>query len=796
MSGGTGTRLADDAVGEALPLLVERPVQHGPNGMLLRIPGRAPIALMSNDQPIRLFNPGWRADSLFTLLHPLWLLVLRHEDGEVAWWHIDHEGRMAPPPHERPQHERARSAARMREVALWLSMTRNAPIRIAMPDAVQAYLRLPQAVRHGLDALLDAPAPTVQAAQTWQGPPPPLRFEPVAGTNATRIGHPGALVPLAAGGAAAELQDGWGVEGIEAGFAPLLTIALRHRDGERAAWFADLHGRVVGNHLGQLPPPLQQHVLRKAMPLFEEMWEQGVLGREGPAPAPVGPVMGSVPPDQLGGLASTWMEANGRGGDTRIWALSETLPPGLGYLVPTGRALRGFEPELIRSALLHPLQEEADRLLRTGRMRWPSPLDGAPVDSDGFALLLDRDCFAYRFVQEATGLAFYVICSGGHFRNYALYFPTAELLVMQTPALGSDFVRIARFGETMLRHVCRFGPALAEARDRPPDPTVQLVYGGCAVHIGHYVWQDLSGLAAMHRLALPPERLPQLQMFELGRTQQFFGPEERMFPALDGRIARHQAPFASHVDTFYRRRQRVIKYTAISVPASLRGVVLGAAEALPELQGARREADAARRRPPPVVLLGIRVGNRTLTDLDDFATALVRHLARAFPGCTVVLDGLNDVGDRGQAERAAAGSDLAHELALARSLADVAGRSGVRFVDTINRSALRSVLWCSRADAFIAPLGAALAKYRWICNTPGLVLSSRWNLEHREDLHIYDGASAPPGGSEMQFVSADDVQDAPAAAEPGRTDFTVARAPVFKQFEALLRRQLPRRPAG
>ena len=796
MYSGTGTRLVDDAIGEALPLLIERPVQHGPNGMLLCIPGRPPIAMMSGDQPVRLFNPGWRADSLFTLLDPLWLLVLRHENGEVAWWHVEGSGRMAAAPHERPQAERLRSAARMREVALWLSMTRNAPIRVAMPEAVQAYLRLPQAVRHGLDALLEAPSPMVQAAQTWQGPPPPLRFELIAGTDGYRIGHPGALVPLSAGGTPVNFDNGWRVEGIEAILAPLLTIVLRHRDGTRAVWFTDLHGRVVANHLGHLQPALQQHVLQKAMQVFDGMWNWLVLGSDTPSRPSIASVMGCVPSGDLGSLASAWMEATGRGGETRIWALSETLPSGLGYLVPTRRGLRGFDPELVRQALLHSLQQEADRLLRTGRMQWPSPADGAPVDSDGFALLLDRDCFAYRFVQELTGLTFYVICSGGHFRNYALYFPTAELLVMQTPALGNDFVRIARFGDTMLRHLCQFDAALAEGQDRKTDPIVQLVYGACAVHIGHYIWQDLSGLAFMLRQALPSERLPQLQMFELSRTQQYFGPEEQVFPILSGRIERHDKHFSSHVDTFYRRHQRVIKYTAISVPASLRGAVLGAAEGRPELQAVRREADAAKRRPAPVIVLGIRVGNRTMVDLEEFAASLVRHLARAFPGCTVVLDGLNDVQDRGQAVQAPTGSDLAHELALGRSLAEIAGRVGVRLIDNVNRSALRSVLWCSRADAFIAPLGAALAKYRWICNTPGLVLSSRWNLEHRSDLHIYDAPAALEGSSEMQFNAIADVQDAEAAPNPSLTDFVIARAPVFAQFEALVRRTFTWRVVG
>ena len=33
--------------------------------------------------------------------------------------------------------------------------------------------------------------------------------------------------------------------------------------------------------------------------------------------------------------------------------------------------------------------------------------------------------------------------------------------------------------------------------------------------------------------------------------------------------------------------------------------------------------------------------------------------------------------------------------------------------------------------------GAGLAKYRWVCNKPGLLLTGEWNLRHREDLHIY-----------------------------------------------------------
>ncbi len=55
---GNGTRLADDPVGGALPLLIERPVHQGPDGMLLRIPGRPPVALTSEDRTAAVVQPG------------------------------------------------------------------------------------------------------------------------------------------------------------------------------------------------------------------------------------------------------------------------------------------------------------------------------------------------------------------------------------------------------------------------------------------------------------------------------------------------------------------------------------------------------------------------------------------------------------------------------------------------------------------------------------------------------------------------------------------------------------------
>ena len=765
--------------------------------MRLLLPGRAPLPLMGGTDPIRGFNPGWQAEALFTLLDPVWVLVLRHEDDSVACWHVDSGGLLCTPPQARSAPERREFAGRLQGIGLWLKHAPGRPIRVAVPDAVRAWLALPPAVQRELDALLGAdplvpllPDPSLLRHNLQE--PPPLLFTPVPGTNGNLVGNPGEMVPLVAGEALAELLPGWEIASLEAAFTPLLAVILRHRDGHEATWFIDLDGRLVSHAISLLPTHWQDHLARSAGPLLSALWSGLVLGvpdlrlpEDGIARLPSGDLVALVP---------LHLEREGHAGDTRVWTLDVPPPPGLAYVVPAARGLLPLDREAVERALGHGLHAEMDRLLREGRMVWPSPVDGTAVEGDGFALLLDQDCFSYRFRQDATGLVFHVVCTGTYFYNHALYFPTADLLVARTPELAAACGRhFTRGRGALLGHLLAHHAALAAGASLPRDPVVQQFFGACAIHIGHYVWQDLAGLAFLLRRAEGHGRLPQLQMFSSNVVQAFFGPEERIFPVLDGRITRHAHRFEDHVSAFYRSGQRVIRYTAISVPAGLGPAVVAAGNAAPLLRDDRLAADAARAS-GPVILFGIRVGNRTLDDIAGFAADLVRHLGRSVPNCTVVVDGLNDQHDRGNAARTdvPADGDLAQEFALASAIVAAGRDAGVRVVDIVNRSALCSVVWCARADCFVAPLGAALAKYRWICNTPGLVLSSRWNLEHRADLHIYDAPAALEGSSEMSFNRADEVRDCTpdrdAGGVDGRGNFVVSRPAIFDRLVDLLRR--------
>ena len=779
---------------DILPPLLRHPVHPGENGLELRLPGRAPVAIRRDGKPVRSFEPGWQAETLFTLFDPVWVLVLRHDSGQAASWHLASDGSLTIAVQHRTEPERLLFRRRLEPVALWLRMAPGAGIRLPVPDAVRAVAALPVPVRREFESLLGsegAGSPALSAGSWLAADAPPLVVERIEGSRSYRIGNPGHLLPVTDGGQVAELGPGWEIESVQAAFAPLLALVLRHGDGWRAAWFVDLDARLVGHHAGALSPPHQAQVLRVAGGLLRTLWDCVVLG-EGILPPDLGTLAGGLAPADLDTLVQAHLRDAGQDRDTLVWALDQPMPEGTGYLVPTGTGLRGLDPEQVRTCLAPRLHDEMDRLLRTGRMCWPSPVDGAPVDSDGFALMLDLHSFAYRFRQESTGLVFLVVCGGGYFSNLALYFPTADLLVAANRNLAGDCAPFRRGREMLLRHLLRFGPDLAAGAAVAVDPTVQQFFGACADHIGHYVWQDLCGMAFLLRAVADPGRLPQLHLFEQAHTSDYFGPVDRIFPMFGNRTTRHAARFTEGLGTFYRRNQRVIKYTATTVPFEFGRFVVACAERTPGLEEARHEADAARARAAPVVLLGMRVGNRTLDDLQDFYAALVLRLGEAFPGCTVVLDGMNDAADRGRAAGSPPGSVLDQEFALADGLAGVAERAGVRFVDTVNRSALRSVLWCSRADAFIAPLGAALAKYRWICNTPGLVLSSRWNLLHRPDLHIYDSAEHMERPTEVLFNTLDQVRDTtpfhPAGHHDGYSNFVVDRLALFAAFTGLVQR--------
>ena len=137
---------------------------------------------------------------------------------------------------------------------------------------------------------------------------------------------------------------------------------------------------------------------------------------------------------------------------------------------------------------------------------------------------------------------------------------------------------------------------------------------------------------------------------------------------------------------------------------------------------------------------------------------------------TVVFDGHNARGKTrsdetisSYREGAATQSPLAVERSLVAAMRQRCAGQPVTLLDTLGEPLAVSLAWAQACDGFVALWGAGLAKYRWIANKPGFIISSRWNLEKKGDLHLYDVEEYMDAPTPVVFVPSDVMQDLPAA---------------------------------
>ena len=208
------------------------------------------------------------------------------------------------------------------------------------------------------------------------------------------------------------------------------------------------------------------------------------------------------------------------------------------------------------------------------------------------------------------------------------------------------------------------------------------------------------------------------------------------------------------------------------------------------------------------------VENRTLVDITGFFRDVIRSVAQSWPGATLVIDGHNArdaAGDRGGVEAVieSHGESLARhaplqvEREIASRLRALSAELDVTILDTLGASMAVSLSWALLCDCFLSVWGASLAKFRWVCNKPGLVVSSQANLLHRDDLHIYDSPRTMESPTALLFADPACVVDDPdaprlvpvSADNPFFANFRVDHARVLAQFRGLLEQVMAERGA-
>jgi hypothetical protein len=420
------------------------------------------------------------------------------------------------------------------------------------------------------------------------------------------------------------------------------------------------------------------------------------------------------------------------------------------------------EPAALRRSLKENLQDRFLAALRGDSLTWPSPASDALMLCTG-AISLDNFNSLFRFRDIAAGLDVFVLATEHLSRVAGLFVPAHGDVV----TFAGDQTRILRhhfsgLSQRLLNHLAIFADSLAAGMARPPTPQrfATFLRGANSAHLGHQLWNELAAIDALCS-ELPHARLPVwLVPGAAGSDIEFYGPIDTLFPEIAGRV-----------------RRGLPDHAALTRHAYENGFILfrAAREYISEGLRSRVATLAATRAAPPraasfALLIGLRVENRTAVDLAGLCALFVEEALRLHPGCTVIFDGHNAGGAvRGEQkissyrEEVASQSPLDVERQLVAAMRQRFAGRPVQILDTLGEPLAVSLVWSQACEGFIALWGAGLAKYRWVANKPGLIVTSEWNLRNKADLNIYDNERYMATPSQVVYVPTEVIQDQPAA---------------------------------
>ena len=555
---------------------------------------------------------------------------------------------------------------------------------------------------------------------------------------------------------------GWQADALFTGFAPLFLLELVNpRAGARATWFLDHRMQMMGDHPGHLRPDLLALLTLKALPLLRGMMDQ-VLERVVPSLDDRTAAflrVNQATKAAVGSLCLDHLVAR-----PFVCPVDHLMQRSLMYQSEHG-GMRAIDRDQLRRGLHGSWQDRIAGHVATGRLSWPSPVDGHELQAQG-SVVLDDFHFAYRFADARNGLVFFVLVADHLSRIAGVWFPGLGLLAAQDQA-QHDLARLLApsLPHWFTGHVLGWAEVLVPYLRRGATRFASVMRGPPGLHLGHQLWNELSGIERMVRTA--PGCLPDWIATDGEHGGELYGPIDALFPELSGKVERRIRSGSQLAAHAYAEGLFVLRVTDEFVSSDLRRRILRRVDGLAATQVVR--ATLAELGDPVVIVIGLRVENRTLSDLGGTLGSLVDFLAGRYPGLVVVFDGHN-VRVEGEAallgshgEEAARRRPIDVERELVAGLRAAHAGQPVTVLDTIGAPMSTSLAWTAASDGFVSIWGASLAKYRWVCNKPGFVLSNRTNLLGREALHIYSAPRYMEDPTPVVFVDPELVTDEPDA---------------------------------
>ena len=579
------------------------------------------------------------------------------------------------------------------------------------------------------------------------------------------------------------LVHGWEPVGLYRGFDPVLLLELRHGSGQQATWFLDPSLNRITDDLGRLPPETREAIRRAATPALRRLCSRLLTGN--PDADPLDPLglhaLNLTTISRLIDLAGEQLAP------APVTIALDRLPPDQHDVAVEGWRL---SVAALRACLAPVMQEQHMAVLAGGDYEATCPFTGTTLRTR--TTFLDERTGACRFespaIGQAPGFVFY-LCNNSRITDRELFIPALNCTIaMPAPELAGRLFR--RLLATVVRHADLLPTYLARSK-RPA--TILTAYPG--LHVGHVLWNELTGLDRIRR-TLPPGDLPDVIVPNAELGTEVFGPVESLFPAFSGKVRR--LPSGAIPGVVYRDGLIAMHVYDRHVSRPLAERIGLLADADPASRPDHVRAAACRAEGRTVILLGLRVQNRTVPDPGMFWRDVIDHLSYRLGPITVVVDGVNARLDADPStDYSSFGPQTGHppvldELEIVIRMRRQFHGDKVRIINTVGAPIARSLFWARHAAFFVALWGAGLAKYRWVANKPGLVLTNRANLLKMDgDLGIYHAPAMMEAPTPLDFIDAGHVTDLPAP-DSFYSDFTVDPAALRLALDRLIARlELP-----
>lgn len=239
-------------------------------------------------------------------------------------------------------------------------------------------------------------------------------------------------------------------------------------------------------------------------------------------------------------------------------------------------------------------------------------------------------------------------------------------------------------------------------------------------HVGHNLWNVQTGWANVLRF----KRAPVDVLIEHD-NHNFFGSLQELFPdetqGTETLVARTEGEL---IDRICDGNLLAFQVKDEFITDDLREKVLSRARrSVPKAQ--QEEIGRFRAHAWPLLLITVRLGNRSWIGQEEGWAELILALKDTYPRLGVVFDGLNSDTVKGWTTGF---MSLEEEL---RCVDEIERRIGgdVPVFRAVGRTFSEAILLADAIDAFVAPIGSGMTLYRWLTNKPGVGVSNRVVLD-------------------------------------------------------------------